>query len=823
MKSRFIPDRSPVCRPYAALGLPYAALGLLLISFPLGAVCSAAEDVQSLTSFVNDHCMDCHDGPDGEGGFNAGSLNLDIFADAASEKDLHHWIRAFDRVEQGEMPPPEDVEVDSETRATFVKDLRTAIKNSQDRHHQSNGRVLSRRLTNDQLTATLGDLLSIDVPLARLMPEEPRVDGFRNIADAQSMSYYHLEDHLRVVDAALDAAFAKLRTADIPEVIDLPANRIANKRKGQRNRDPELREDAAVIWMSTMAFYGRISRTTVDEAGWYRITLEASSLNPPDDRNVWCSIRSGKCVSTAALMFWIGSIELTEKPQTFQFDAWIEKDHMLEIRPADNTLKKAKFRGGQVGFGEGEPQKVPGIAMHHLKLERIYPAGDTNQTRRALFGDLDVTWHPKKKQWQLQYASPDNPAGKAALVEQAKRFAARAFRRPIDEQSFAPYRQIIEAGWDAKQDPVDLLRQTYRAILCSPRLIYFTEPPGELDDHAIACRLSYLLTGSMPDEELRRAANKGQLRDNPDAIITHTRRLLDGRDFDTFVTDFGDQWLDLADIAFTEPDRRMFSDFDLIVQDAMLGETRRYLKTLISENRPASQLVDSDFTWLNDRLARYYDIDVEIGPTEWKRVDLRDHEYRGGLMTHGSILKVTANGTDTSPVVRGVWICDRLLGIPIPDPPENVPAIEPDVRGAKTIREMLAKHREDVSCASCHKRIDPPGFALEMFDAAGQWRENYLVRKSGKYRQGPNIDASYQMPDGRKFDSFVEFRELAASTSRRIAKNFAGQLLVYGTGTPITFSDRDHLESIATAAEDNQYGLRSLIEAVVTSQPFLNK
>ncbi|MCC9600629.1 DUF1592 domain-containing protein [Stieleria sp. JC731] len=802
-----------------------------LTGFALPSTCLSSEPDKSSVSqtlgsslglFVSEHCVDCHDGADGEGGFDLGTLPKDVFDRPATEKELHRWIRVFERVNKNEMPPPEDASIDASEREPFLDQLKRSILSSQSRRHQQFGRVQSRRLTNDQLSATLGDLLAIDIPLARLMPEEPRIDGFRNIANAQSMSHYHLEDHLRVVDVALDAAFAKLRDAEKPEVIDLPAKRIANKRPGQRNRDPELREEAAVIWMSTMAFYGRISRSTVDHSGWYRITLDASSIKAPKDRNVWCSIRSGKCVSTAALMHWIDSIELTEQPQTYQFVAWIEEDHMLEIRPADNTLKKAQFRGGQVGVGEGEPQKVPGIAMHHLTLERIYPGGTVEQTKRSLFGDLNAKWDAKKKAWDIEFQADEPEAIAEALIEQARRFAELAFRRPIDEPTFQLYREIIESGLKAKQDFVSVLRQAYRAILCSPRMIYFTETPGELDEYAIASRLSYLLVGSMPDSELRAAADLGKLK-SPSVIVEHANRLLAGDHLDDFINDFADQWLDLADIAFTEPDRRMFSEFDLVVQDAMLEETRRYLKTLVVENRPASELVDSDFTWLNDRLARYYDIDESIEPSQWQRVDLRDHQYRGGLMTHGSVLKVTANGTDTSPVLRGVWICDRLLGIPIPDPPENVPAIEPDVRGAKTVREMLAKHREDTSCASCHAMIDPPGFALEQFDAAGRWRSNYLIRRSGKYRQGPVIDASYQMPDGEHFDSFVEFRELAAKADRRVAKNFVSQLLVYATGGPMTFSDTQQLDEIIDRAEGQNYGLRSLIEAAVTSQIFLNK
>ncbi len=761
-------------------------------------------DQAALLAFVQDHCQDCHDGPDGEGGFDIGKIRTQAFHDP--QADLHHWIRVFDRVNDGEMPPKHADEIDADQKQAFLAMSYQAIDQTQSRVHADLGRVRSRRLTNDQLQWTLCDLLSIGVPLSELMPDEQRTDGFRNIADAQSMSHYHLEDHLRVVDEALDYAFGRLTGVHTETVREFPADRIAKKRRGQRNRDPELRQGAAVVWTGNTAFYGRITNSTFRDAGWYRITLQASSIKMPDGEGLWCSVRSGQCNSQAPLMSWVGSFEATPDPQTFTFDAWIDEDHMLEIRPGDVTLKKARFEGGQIGFGEGEPQNVPGVAMHSLKIERFFPGGDVDAVKKSLLGDLDV----------------DGDVSAKALKQQIRRFAGAAFRGHVEQGDLAAYLKLADDGAADKTPAVEILRQAYRAILCSPRFVYFTEQPGRLGDHEIANRLSYLLTGRSPDRLLRKAADDGQLTDR-DVLVSHVRRLLDGPHLDHFVRDFSDQWLDLADIDFTEPDRRMYGDFDLVVQNAMVDETRRFVQTLIQENLPARSLVDSDFTWLNNRLARYYGISADIEPSTWQRVSLADHPYRGGLMTHGAILKVTANGSNTSPVVRGVWICDRLLGIPIPDPPSNVPAIEPDVRGAKTVRQMLEKHRSQVECASCHARIDPPGFALEHFDAAGRWRDHYQTRNKKSYGKGAPVDSAYQMADGRAFDSFATFRDLAAQDDDRVARNFAAKLLVYGTGHEITFADRKSLDKIVDDTRGDGHRLRSLIESVVTSETFLNK
>jgi hypothetical protein len=390
----------------------------------------------------------------------------------------------------------------------------------------------------------------------------------------------------------------------------------------------------------------------------------------------------------------------------------------------------------------------------------------------------------------------------------------------VQAKEIEGYIALVQASLDEGQDFVAALRAGYRALLCSPRFLYLTELPGKLDDHAIAARLSYLLTGSTPDERLRQLADAGKLHE-PAALQAEVDRLLKagGR---RFVEDFAAEWLDLNQIDFTQPDTKLYPDFDAIVQHAMLDETQTFLETMLRENRSVAELIDSDYTFLDSRLARYYDIDGVEGD-ELRRCELRPEHRRGGLLTQGAILKVTANGTNTSPVVRGVWVSERLLGEPIAPPPANVPAIEPDIRGAKSIREMLSKHLSDASCASCHVKIDPPGFALENYDPSGRWRDNYMQLSSGRRSRGQEIDASYTMPDGREFDDIDEFRALVAAEPRKLARNVAEKLMVYGTGAPISFADREAIDDIVEQAEQEQYGFRSIVRAVVASPLFLSK
>ncbi len=759
---------------------------------------SAGDHPVTVGRFFKNNCLDCHAGADADGGLDLARLDADL----ANSKTLARWVRIFDRVQDGEMPPEDAGELDPDDTAEFLEATSTWLRETQGSEHAELGRVRSRRLTNVQLERTLHDLLAIDVPLASLMPEEQRTEGFTNIAEGQSMSHFQLESHLSVIDAALDAVFDRVAEVEKSRSRQYTAKALARENPRQRCRDPEMLDGKAVVWSAGVIFYGRITSTTARKSGWYRITFTASAINQPKDHGVWCTVRSGRCTSGAPLLSWIGSFEATEEPTERTFEAWIPADHMLEIRPADATLKRAKFQGGQIGAGEGAPQNVPGVALHSMRIDEIHPGGDVALAKRRLFGELNVAIDHGRQKFRLISDEPSKEA-----VKQLRAFAQRAFRRPTSEQDLKPYLRLLRRSIADGDDPIDALRASYRAILCSPRFLFFVEPAGPLDDHAIASRLSYLLWGSMPDHQLMKLAKAGKLRDAK-TLGEQVERMLKGPRGRQFIEDFAGQWLDLVDIDFTEPDRKLYRDFDILVQNAMLDETHQFLQTLLENNASATELVDSDFTFLNSRLARFYDIKGVEGD-QMRRVSLAAESHRGGLMAQGSILKVTANGTNTSPVLRGVWVSERILGTPIPPPPESVPAVEPDIRGAKTIREQLQKHLSDASCASCHQNIDPPGYALENFDAAGQWRENYL--RNGKSDKGLPIDSSFTLADGREFKDFDEFRDLLCTDPRPIARNFAEMLLVYGTGAPITFADRSVVEDIVDQTVDQNYGLRSLL------------
>lgn len=767
-------------------------------------------------AFIEQNCLDCHQGPDAEAGLDLESLDSDF--ESSDSEAFEKWVRVYDRVSNAEMPPADysdplpkdDVDRFSTPIANFLNEIQ--LKEQRER-----GRVRARRLTNLQLERTLQDLLGIDIPLTREMAEEPKSEHYSTLARAQSISHFHMQQHIRIVDLALEEAFRRALTEPDERTWEMSAKKISRTRR--RTREPEHIDGTAVTWASTLAFYGRLPATTARTSGWYRFEFDVSSLKQPNDHGVFCSIRSGQCVSSAPLMTWIDYFEATPTTKTIVIETWLPKDHMLEVRPADTTLKKARFQGGQSGTGVGGKQNVPGLAIHWLKMHRIHMGAEDSEIRNFLLGDLGFERAERAEEFwnaRIHASEPEVQARELILA-----FSQRAFRRPTPATQLKDYFEVFDSAYSVNENFLESLRAAYRAVLCSARFLYFQEQPGKLDDFSIASRLSYALWNSMPDERLFKLADKDKLS-KPNTIRQQVDRMLTTTRGKEFLRDFANEWLELSEIDFTIPDRKIHPDFDSIVQNSMLDETHQFLQDLLENDRSVRNFVKSKHSFTNNRLARFYELDSVAGG-ELKRIDFSGGEHRGGLLGQGAILKVTANGTNTSPVLRGVWVSRRILGENIPDPPSNVPAIEPDIRGATTIREQLEKHRSMTECSSCHAKIDAPGFALENFDAAGKWREYYPRMAGRSKKRGAQVDASYVTASGEAFDGFDTFCDLAAKNPKPLAKNLVSQLVEYGTGAEISFADREQVEAIVRRSKQSDYGVRTILKEVVSSPIFLTK
>tara|TARA_Y100001934_G_scaffold76429_1_gene95089 strand:+ start:4277 stop:6652 length:2376 start_codon:yes stop_codon:yes gene_type:complete len=773
-----------------------ASAGTLLARVPAG-----------VEKFLEAHCLDCHDADANKGDLNLGLLKFDL----RGNSEFATWKRVFERVEADEMPPRKKSRPTSSEKATFLETLKSRLVVADREEKSELGRVNVRRLTRREYENTIHDLLGVDMPLQERLPEDPATHGFETVAIGQQLSHHNLQRYLETADLVLHHAFERATVGE--RKVNLKFGpRLMARRRGGNFRGPQDLDDVVHFWPITLQFYGRMPMTTVRSAGWYRITLkDVRAVNPREDA-VWGTLRSGACSSSAPILYPIGLVEATKEKRDLTYTAWIQSRHMLELKPNDASQRRARSgaSGGNVGYRDDRSmfrERVSGIEVSGIEMERIYPNSSREELRENIFHGFKnedgagLKVHPRDRQVYRR------------LI---RNFAGRAFRRPASDEQIDPYIDLAIASHDEEgQKPTDALRAAYRAILCSPRFLTFIEKPGRLDEHALASRLSYALWNSMPDAQLRKLADHGKLTKNLRPQLT---RMLDDPKAERFIESFTDQWLNLKEIDFTTPDRRLYRTFDEIVKQSMLDETRAFVKSLIDENESVTHLVQSDFAMLNERLVRYYGLrDVNVKPGRGiQRVDLSGHP-RAGLITQGSILKVTANGTTTSPVIRGVWVNERILGMEIPPPPADVPAIEPDIRGAVSIRDRLNKHRDNESCASCHRKIDPAGFALENLDPVG------LVRARYGRNNGKRIDPSGVTPDGEKFDGLREWKSIYAKRPELLARSFARHLLTYATGATPRFSDNDTLDEIVEQSRKHEFGLRSILFAAFESDIFKSK
>lgn len=751
-----------------------------------------------LAGFLDQHCLECHDGDVQKGGLDLTALPFEL----GDRNAFAQWQRVFERVHDGEMPPAKKERPEPSLREAFLAGLKQPLVEADAADIAANGRVRGRRLTRSEYQHTLHDLLGIDIPLEVLLPEDGSAHGFQTVASAQQLSHHQLARYLDAADLALDEAFTRAMDGDKPyQKHHTP--REMGVHRGGNNRMPEYRGNHTIAWPITLQFFGRLPATSVPADGWYRVTLrEVHAINPGPGGSVWGTLRSGACASSAPMLYMLGLVEATAAPRDLTYEAWIQKGHMLEIRPNDATLRRAPTgaTGGNVSFAGRDLEKegYQGIAFTGIDVERIHPNGERQKVKDSLFGKGGI-----------------EAMKKGELDGLVVRFAERAFRRPVTEAQTSPYRELARKALMDGEKPAEALRSAFRAILCSPRFLTFLEAPGRLDEHALASRLSYALWRSMPDAELLRLAGEGRLSD-PAVLAAQVDRLLDDAKAERFVVGFTDQWLKLSQIDFTTPDIRLYRDFDPVVQESMLQETRTYFAELIGRDLAVTHLVDSDFAFLNERLARHYRGDWKLQPGGGlQKIALKPADLRGGLVTQGAILKVTADGTSTSPVVRGVFVNERLLGTHIPPPPPGVPAIEPDIRGATSIRDQLEKHRNNESCASCHKTIDPPGFALENYDPVGVWRQKY-----GQGGKGVKIDPTGRTPEGQAFEDILAWKRIYTAQAAPLARGFVRHFLTYATGAPPRFSEEPAVEAVVARVAAEGHGLRSLLRAAVLSDIF---
>ena len=410
-------------------------------------------------------------------------------------------------------------------------------------------------------------------------------------------------------------------------------------------------------------------------------------------------------------------------------------------------------------------------------------------------------------------------------LDQLYAFGERAFRRPLNDADRAGIRKIYDKRIGEKAAPRQAALDALKLILCSPSFLYLSEVTDEkqtkLGPYDLASRLSYALWTTPPDKELLAAASSGKLSD-PKEIKKQSLRMLADDRVESFVNGFLDGWLNLRDLGGMPPPRetmRVFYAENL--PEAMKTEARMFFRDLVRNNGSVSKFLDADYSFIDKRLAKLYNLPQQKTmriADGFQRVSMNGNHERGGLLGMAGVLTVSANGVETSPVTRGVWVSENILGIKPPPPPDVVPAIDADVNGATTIRERLEKHRADKTCAECHHKIDPLGFSLETFDPIGRWRTNYPKPNKSK-TPAPKIDSTGEFPSGETYAGFYDFKKiLLTSRQDSFTRHLIGQVLSYAAGRHMEPVDDFVIEDIFQAVKKDGYGLRTLIVESLASE-----
>ena len=844
-----------------------AACVLMAFAADLGA--DSNEAVEGVAGLAGRYCHDCHDSETAKGGLD---LTKTPFA-LEDRKWRDKWVLIFDRIEKKEMPPKAE-KLPAAERAKLLEVLDKALHAADLADVRANGRGTLRRLTRAEYEHNLRDLLRLpSLDIRDKLPEDRTSGGFSKVSDTLDLSRVQMEAYLNAAEAALLEAVAKGMKPIAPEkrrivgtdlypkvgehggreamffakegrMVPISNADVAKANKTGK-RDEEL--EVGVFRSATWPYYAYPRGFLAKRDGAYRVRFSARAVlqKPgfwmvPASRPLGMTFRarqpsaadvSGDVRATG------GWIDIQPEQAEYETTVLLKKGETFEYSlfglPVPHPITS---HGGPLyyNFPPMPPDGHPGVAFQWLEIEGPLQAESwPPESHRVLFGGLSLA-APKPGSGLPVRVHSENPRKDAARL--LKRFARRAARRPVNDGDLAPLLKLIHAELDSGASFAEAMLAGYQAFLCSGRFLYLNEPKG--GGHAarrdVAERLAHFLWNTGPDSRLQKAAAKEGGLDSQSLQIEVGRLIADDR-FDRFVENFTDEWLDLDELKRDLPDIRLYPEYrkDDYLIESMRRETRMYFRAMIRENLPATTLVDSDFAYVNDRLARHYGLRAVDG-SALRKTPLPEWSPFGGLMTQGAIMKVTANGATTSPVIRGAWIMKNIVGDPPPKPPAAVPAVEPDIRGAKTIKEILKAHTRDKACSGCHARFDPVGFALENFDIMGAWRAQYRGLERGdkitgvdpaghafEYRVGAAVESSGRLLNGESFADIRDLKKILAADPRQLARNLLRQFTLYSTGVPVRYSDRREIEAILDACQADGYRVGDLLRGLVGGRVFL--
>lgn len=836
----------------------------------------AGQTLAAVPPFLDKHCVECHDAETKKGGLDLTSLSSDL----SNPQNFAKWVKVFDEINHGEMPPKKKARPDAAALQTYLGELSTKLTAADEQRIHEVGRAVKRRLNRYEYENALRDILQTSwIEVKEALPEDTEAYRFNKSGEALDVSHVQLS---RYITASTDAMKAVLEASAAPNPFvkrrfyardqpsyanhmkfsefnqaperatfptlgfaPQPEVRAAKAPMTVGKSDPKLREleGVGVVASAYEPIEPAFTQFSAPISGRYRIKLCGHSVwvGPNTDPKKWYipnldNVTKGRraepltvyAETRPRILRRIGNVDMNPDVTVAELEVDLKQGETIRV-------DAVRFFRSRPGAGRwqnplAEKDGQPGLVMRWIEVEPVTGPWPT-LGYQAMFDQLPVR-KVEGDGLKAEVVTKDAAQDSERLL---KRFMESAYRRPVTAEETQRFLPVIQGALKTGSSFAEAMMAGYAGVLCSPGFLYLEERPGRLEDYALAERLAFFLWNSPPDAELRQLAAQKKLH-NPAVLQGQVDRLLNDARSQRFVNAFLDYWLELRKVGVTNPDENLYADYylDDHVMESAVDETRLYFNELLAKNLPARTVVDSDFVFVNERLGALYEL-PHVEGVQLRKVKLPAGSVRGGFLTQASVLKVTANGTTTSPVVRGAWMMERIFGRKPPAPPPSVPAIEPDIRGATTIRQQLESHRKQESCAACHAKIDPPGFALENFDVMGGFRKAYRAidgktPEVGIAKSGQKLKFHWALPveadgvfDGQKFANIVDFKKHASADERQLARNLVSQFTVFATGSPIGFTDRAKVEAILDQAAAHHYGVRDLVRGLVASDLFLNK
>ncbi|MEW4486559.1 DUF1592 domain-containing protein [Thalassoglobus sp. JC818] len=843
----------------------------------ISAVSFAEEIPQPVQAVLQKHCTDCHSEDYAEGNVRFDRNEIDWSA----SHSLIEWEKVLTLVSKQVMPPPEGDPLAAKDRELLLSWIDEKLS-----QHSPIGGTPLRRLNRREYRNSIASIFELnDFELPDSFPPDNVQHGFDNQGEALVISPSHLEAFAETAAIVADEFFAPPRPIIPSRQFNIAANDLTISYSSACLIDGAMR--LASSGKNTRRHATWPSRFVAPQRGTYRVQVTASSTEGSDAVPI-LRVEAMRDPRDTAKEFYEAEVG-SSVPRTIEFDLQLDRGESLffrypngpldydnkddysefltELFEEDRQLAAAWSEVGNPARGGSGWQRVREVletakandetlTIEDAEVEKVvkemsrnavnsgetlvyrffeqgpYVAIHDVQITGAFDPQADLEDEQRERRRSQLMGEFDGKTDRQSLEAFFTKFLRKAFRRPVSQAEAQEFAEIASAELDRSGSLENGLHLAIRMALISPSFLYRSVGTGELNDYELASRLSYFLTGSPPDEKLMKKAEANVLRQS-EVLRAEAERLIDR----SFASDFPQQWLGLSSIESLMPDTRLIRNFTNQHRQAMTEEVTETFWWVLDNNQPVLDLIAPDFVLTNEQVAKdIYQLDefpsdaskkAKKNTTALTRVTVSRLSNKGGLLCMPAVMMATANGVDTQPVLRGVWVLENILGSPPPDPPNAVPALTPDTTGANSPKERLAAHMQEASCASCHREIDPLGFVLENFDPIGRWRTSYPVytEVDGKVRttDGLIVDATGTLPDGSPLANVTDLKQWLIENPKPFTQCLSEKMLTYATGRSLSYRERQLISELIDEQSNEEVRLKSLLLELVDSPIFRTK